>query len=57
MEMTIGFLIGILLSLIVALSSSGGATYRDGQIDCINGKIKFQLIVNPDNSVSWEKIK
>jgi hypothetical protein len=32
-------------------------TYKQGQIDAINGKIKYHLIKHSDGTVVWEKIK
>ena len=31
--------------------------YKKGQIDAINGKIKFKLIKYPDGSKIWQEIK
>lgn len=56
---TIGMLIGMLIILIISLIT--GNTYNDGyetgQIDAINGKIEYQLVVNPDKTSQWEKIE
>ncbi len=31
--------------------------YKEGQIDSINGKIKYELKANSDGSSSWREIK
>ena len=33
------------------------STYGDGQIDAINGIIKYELVKQPDNTTSWRYIK
>jgi len=30
--------------------------YKEGQIDAINGTIKYKLVTNPDSSKIWRKI-
>jgi hypothetical protein len=42
---------GFILGDIIALCK--GDTYRDGQIDAINGKIFYHLEKNEDGSTSW----
>ena len=44
-------LMGFILGDIIALCK--GDTYRDGQIDAINGKIFYHLEKNEDGSTSW----
>jgi len=31
--------------------------YKQGQIDAMTGKIKYHLVVQPDSTKTWEKIK
>lgn len=51
----IWFYFGIALGAIVAISAILilGLTYRDGQIDAINGVIKYELVKQPDNTTKW----
>ena len=30
-------------------------SYKDGQIDAINGNIKYHLVTQPDSTVAWEE--
>jgi len=50
-RMTCCICIGFILSDIIALCK--GDTYRDGQIDAINGKIFYHLEKTKDGSTSW----
>ena len=47
----IGFVLGCMLSAIVM-----GNWYKEGQIDAINGKIKYELVTQSNGSTEWEKI-
>ena len=49
-----GFALGVIFTIIIALLT--GSTYQEGQIDCINGNIKYELVVQPDSSKTWEPI-
>lgn len=31
--------------------------YRQGQIDALTGKVKYELVVQPDSTRTWEKKK
>jgi hypothetical protein len=47
----IGVLLGILFSIVIRLSI--GDTYKDGQIDAINGKIYYELQLQEDGTTDW----
>ena len=32
-------------------------SYKKGQVDAINGEIKYELQTNPDSTTTWIKIK
>ena len=32
-------------------------TYKDGQIDALTGKVRYQLVKNSRNESNWEKIQ
>jgi uncharacterized membrane protein YdjX (TVP38/TMEM64 family) len=50
----IGMIIGvILLSMIFNPTEIG---YKRGQIDALIGNIKYELVINPDSTRTWEKI-
>jgi len=57
------FLGGITVILVLAIGIiTGGAIdstgrYRQGQIDALTGKVKYELRVNSDSTRTWEKIK
>ena len=31
--------------------------YQEGQIDALTGKIVYELVVQPDSTRKWEKVK
>jgi len=31
--------------------------YRDGQIDALNSKVRYELITNDDSTTTWKRIK
>ena len=45
------FVLGLLL--IVMMSEE---IYKEGQVDALTGKIKYELIENTDKTKKWEKI-
>lgn len=47
-----GIIIGILVTLMCSIVLFG-SDYKKGQIDAINGKIRYELQVQPDNSQIW----
>ena len=48
------FLLGFLLG--VGVVDGTGVLYKRGQLDAINGNIKYCLVKQADNSTQWEKI-
>ena len=42
------------LFLIIALGVRSDMSYKQGQIDAANGKQKYQLTTQPDNTTKWE---
>ncbi len=51
----IGAMVGTALFLLISLST--GSTYKNGQIDAINGKIYYHVVAQDDGTTAWEKIK
>ena len=49
------FMIGILF--LGFAQSCADETYKDGQVDAINGKIRYELVVHPDSTRTWEEKK
>lgn len=53
------FVLGVLVGgaftvwLIIAIKS----TYRDGQIDALQGKVKYELVLQPNGERLWETKK
>ena len=45
----------LIIALVVSTSAIAGyfTGYESGQIDCINGKIKYELKVQPDGASAW----
>ncbi|MCK9279204.1 MAG: hypothetical protein M0P71_01060 [Melioribacteraceae bacterium] len=52
--MILGIIIGIIIC-IVSMASIIPRIYKNGQIDAINGNIKYELKAMPDNSIVWVK--
>lgn len=48
----IGFGIGMILFVIIS-----NIEYKNGQVDAINGQIKYELVNHPDSTKTWERIK
>jgi len=51
----LGLITGALLMTLALIALD--STYEDGQIDAINGIIKYELVKQPDNTTSWRYIK
>lgn len=47
------FMLGTMIIIVTALHDDG---YKDGQIDAINGNIKYELVTKPDKSTEWDII-
>jgi hypothetical protein len=54
-----GCILGIALGLWLSYISQYifGRTYKDGQIDALTGKVKYELVTHPDSTKTWESIK
>jgi hypothetical protein len=60
------FLVGVVLgvfSVVGFISLLGNESrfymngYEQGQVDALTGKIKYELVIQPDSTRTWEKIK
>lgn len=49
----LGTILGVLLFAIT--QDIFGTTYKHGQIDALTGKIKYELVTNPDSTKTWEE--
>ena len=47
----VGIILGILWGVYLSHND-----YRQGQIDSLTGKIKYELRINSDSTVTWHKI-
>ncbi len=54
--MWIGIALLFGMNLAKLLDFVTGITYKDGQVDAINGTIKYKLVVNKDKTSQWETI-
>ena len=58
-ETCVGLLVLLYTTLIFILGFAIGSfyygitCYKEGQIDYANGKIKYELVVNPDQTKEW----
>lgn len=52
----LGFLLGVVcgMLLIALLEELFDETYKDGQIDALSGKIKYELVRHDNHTVTWE---
>jgi hypothetical protein len=48
---SIGLMMGVMLSIIA--DSCSNNTYKDGQIDAINGKVYYELRSQEDGTTDW----
>lgn len=54
----LGFIAGVAAALFVLINwPVGSAPYKQGQIDAINGKIRYELVKQKNGSVVWERIE
>jgi hypothetical protein len=44
------------LTIFIAISNYNDG-YKDGQVDAINGKVKYELKENEDKTTEWVEIK
>lgn len=49
--------VGFIFGTVVTLVTQGAGLYKQGQIDAINGNIKFEVVEHPDKTRTWEVIK
>lgn len=49
----LGMLCGVVL--LAAIEVVCGKTYKQGQIDAINGEVKYHLVEQDDKSVEWRR--
>ena len=53
-----GFLFGWILAIGLASAfSTHTRPYKEGQIDALNGKIKYELVEQSDGSIKWKRVK
>ena len=53
-----GFAAGLFIMLLVIVQhGTPSYHYKQGQIDAINGVIKYELVVQPDSTSEWIKIE
>jgi len=48
------FLIGSISAIVMAVMLSHNQGHKSGQIDAANGKQKYHLTTQPDNTSKWE---
>lgn len=51
-----GVIVGLLFALGLAMIADPHSRgYRAGQIDALNGVVKYELVTHPDKTTSWEE--
>jgi hypothetical protein len=54
LKIIIGFWIGMMTTaLVIYIFPEGTSAYQKGQIDALNGIVKYELKTNPDKTVVW----
>jgi hypothetical protein len=54
----VGFIIVLFLIFVIFISKDKYKEgYKDGQVDAINGKVKYELKENEDKTTDWVEIK
>ena len=51
------WVVGVIMGFFVGIDYSQEIDYKQGQIDAINGKIKYELITNVNKEIVWKEIK
>lgn len=52
-----GFLFGVIIMCFIlgaSLSRCASIEYKNGQVDCLTGDVKYKLVENKDGTRSWE---
>jgi len=57
MDIILAFLAGVLVGWISLVDPAVDVGYKRGQIDAITGNIKYELVVHPDKTTTWEEKK
>lgn len=52
-----GFIAALFFCLIFLYPTHVKQGYKQGQIDAINGNIKYHKVTHKDSTVTWEEIK
>jgi len=52
----IGTFVGTICIMIIVCLIIGDTKYKKGQIDALNGQIKYELVTHPDSTRTWELI-
>ena len=47
----------LIISGIFVFQKEQEFSYKQGQIDCLNGKIKYELVKQPDGTTEWKEKK
>ena len=50
----VSFIMGFILACILLIGDDP-KSYKKGQVDCLTGKVKYELITNSDSSKTWQK--
>jgi hypothetical protein len=55
----VGILCGIFVMAGIVLFSTevSDESYKQGQVDALTGKVKYELVVNADSTKTWEEVK
>lgn len=51
----VALLVNLAVGLFITIYPEKTSYYKQGQVDCANGKMQYQLNKHEDGSTSWEK--
>ena len=57
LDLVLSFVAGILAMILIILIFINEPRYKEGQIDALTGQIKYELVIQPDSTRTWELIK
>lgn len=54
--MIVGIMIGLTIGMAIPDKQKEKLKYKEGQIDALNGKVKYELKENDDKEIVWEEM-
>ena len=51
------FIVVVLISMLIGGAFDTAGKYKQGQIDALTGKVKYELVAQPDSTRIWKSIE